>query len=156
MSQSSDLFAAAPPAKRGIGGHQSPVNETDTWLTPTISSRRLAALIWTRARHPCHALGRRSLIEPWMKQMVEHGFGTALIFARTETVTFFSTAWEQATAMLFLRGWLTLHREDGTLGDSNSGAPSVLLAYGEADALALCRSGLPRAFVRGWAIQQAA
>jgi hypothetical protein len=180
-----DLFAASPPAKRGIGGHESPVNETDTWLTPPHILKALGRFDldpcaappprpwptadehWTVEHGPLNRpwhgrvwlnppYGRRSIIEPWMNRMAEHGCGTAIIFARTETATFFSTAWQRATAMLFLRGRLTFHRGDGPPGDSNGGAPSVLLAYGEADADALRRSGLPGAFVAGWHVQEAA
>jgi hypothetical protein len=76
-----------------------------------------------------------------------------LIFARTETVIFFETVWERAHAVFFFRGRLAFHRKDGTLprsneGGGNSGAPSVLVAYGEDDARKLEHSGLSGQFVR--------
>lgn len=82
-----------------------------------------------------------------MRRMAAHGCGTALIFARTETVTFFETVWDSATAVLFVRGRLCFHRADGTLpGGSdrggNAGAPSVLVAYGQHDAGRLRACGL--------------
>lgn len=80
--------------------------------------------------------------------MADHGAGTALIFARTETAIFFEAVWERATAVLFLKGRLHFLRADGTLpradvGGGNAGAPSVLIAYGDDDAARLRLSGIP-------------
>lgn len=78
--------------------------------------------------------GGPKIIGPWMRRIAEHGYGTALIFARTETDLFFETVWKRATAVLFLRGRLYFHHVDGKRADANAGAPSVLIAYGGQDA----------------------
>jgi hypothetical protein len=65
----------------------------------------------------------------WLRRLAEHGNGIALIFARTETDTFFRYVWNAAHALLFIKGRLSFHKVDGSIV-SNSGAPSVLIAYG--------------------------
>jgi len=85
---------------------------------------------------------------PFMHRMVEHGHGTALIFARTETRLFHETVWEAASAVLFLRGRLTFLSADGVRAKANAGAPSCLVAYGRTDAEELMYSGLPGYVVR--------
>ncbi|WP_051898627.1 DNA N-6-adenine-methyltransferase [Sciscionella sediminilitoris] len=85
----------------------------------------------------------------WLARLAEHGQGTALVFARTETAWFVSTVWQRATALLFLDGRVHFCRQDG-IAAKNSGAPSVLIAYGHEDARILGRSGLPGAYVTGW------
>lgn len=93
--------------------------------------------------------GGPDIVGPWMRRMADHGNGTALIFARTETEIFFTTVWERASAVLFLRGRLFFHVSEDTYFDrkgkspifvaaggrapANGGAPSVLIAYGDAD-----------------------
>lgn len=87
----------------------------------------------------------------WLAALADQGNGVALIFARTETAAFFRWVWERAHAALFLRGRLNFHVGEAfsqvsyrggravagrtfQVGDrmpKNSGAPSVLLAYGE-------------------------
>lgn len=78
--------------------------------------------------------GGPTIVGPWMRRMADHGTGTALIFARTETDLFFETVWKKATALLFFRGRLHFHHVDGKRAKANAGAPSVLIAYGEEDA----------------------
>lgn len=97
--------------------------------------------------------GPKASIAPWLRRMAEHNQGTALIFARTETAIFFETVWSRAVAILFLRGRLCFYRKDGTLpradtGGGNAGAPSVLVAYGIADASKLSASGLDGQFIQ--------
>lgn len=82
----------------------------------------------------------------WMKKMAEHGNGTALIFARTETATFFPWIWEYAIALLFLRGRIAFYTKEGFRGGA-AGAPSVLVAYGFHDALILKRSDLDGKYI---------
>jgi hypothetical protein len=84
----------------------------------------------------------------FMGRMAEHGRGTALIFARTETRTFFDCVWDRASALLFLAGRLNFYTAEGKLGGANAGAPSVLCAYGEVDADILKSCGLDGQFVR--------
>lgn len=86
--------------------------------------------------------------KPFMRRMVDHHNGTALIFARTETKLFNETVWEAATAILFLKGRVTFLDSSGKPAKANSGAPSCLVAYGPDDAGALCSSGLPGFYIR--------
>jgi hypothetical protein len=75
----------------------------------------------------------------WMERMADHGNGVSLIFARTETATFFPWVWDYASALLFLKGRLNFYTKEGRRGGT-AGAPSVLIAYGKgnADVLATC------------------
>jgi len=160
----------------GIGGHHLPRFRTDTWLTPPDVLAVLGRFEldpcaapeprpWPTAdRHFVRAddglaqpwagrvwlnppYGGPSVIGPWMRRMIEHGQGTVLIFARTDTVTFHETVWRAATAVLFLHGRLHFHRADGSRAPINSGGPSCLAAYGARDAAILARFGLAGALV---------
>ncbi|MBU8540222.1 phage N-6-adenine-methyltransferase [Falsiroseomonas tokyonensis] len=164
--------------KRGMGGHHSHASDTTVWLTPPELLASLGAFDldpcaapeprpWpTAAVH--YGLAENGLMRPWagrvwlnppygavvsapfMRRMVEHGRGTALIFARTETALFRETVWRAASALLFLAGRLYFHRPNGDRAEANAGAPSVLVAYGAEDAAHLRDCGLPGAFVHGW------
>jgi hypothetical protein len=81
----------------------------------------------------------------WLARLAEHGDGIALTFARTETEMFFREGWAKASGMLFLKGRLFFHHVTGERAKHNSGAPSVLIAYGDANVEALRSSGLPGA-----------
>lgn len=150
-------LTSATPARRAMGSHQSHRAGTTTWLTPPHILAALgdfdldpcAAPGWPTARHH-YALPTDGLAEPWhgrvwlnppygleawtwLDRLAEHGQGTALIFARTETAGFVEQVWKKATALLFLHGRLHFHYPDGTRAKANSGAPSVLVAYGKQD-----------------------
>lgn len=71
---------------------------------------------------------------PWLARLSDHGDGIALIFARTETAGFHEWVWPCAAGLLFLEGRLYFRRPDGTQAKGNAGAPSVLVAYGDANA----------------------
>ena len=96
----------------------------------------------------------------WLGKLADHGDGLALVFARTETKGFVAQAWERAAGLLFLTGRLTFLRPDGTHprdeGGGNSGAPSVLIAYGQRALERLESSGLAGALVTGWSMAGAA
>ena len=83
----------------------------------------------------------------WMRALAVHGQGTALIFARTETTLFHEWVWPHASALLFMKGRVTFLTPGGERSKANSGAPSVLIAYGQRDAEALRESGIPGAYV---------
>lgn len=150
-------------AYSGIGSHQSPRNATDIWLTPPDIIHALGpfdldpcaapnprpwdtaighytlpqdglTLPWKGRVWLNPPYGNPAIVAPWMRRMVEHGNGIALIFARTETEMFFETVWKAADACFFLGGRLHFHRADGSRAGNNSGAPSVLVAYGARDA----------------------
>lgn len=158
-----------------MGSHQSAAMKTDVWLTPPNIVRALGTFDldpcaapeprpWpTAARHICLpedglAAQWAGLVwcnppysreaEQWLRKMSEHGNGIALVFARTETEWFWDTVWRSptATAVLWLEGRLHFHHADGTRARANSGAPSVLVAYGRQAAARLLSSNLDGAF----------
>lgn len=165
--------AAAMRVGVGMTGAHKAIPNKDEWLTPPYVIAALGAFdldpcspinrpVDTAARHLTIAddglaaewSGRVWLNPPygdqtghWLERLVNHGRGTALIFARTETDTFFQYVWNAATAVFFFRGRLTFHNVDGTPGTGNAGAPSCLVAYGADDAKALRASGLPGHFL---------
>lgn len=78
----------------------------------------------------------------WMKKMAEHNNGIALIFARTETNTFFKWIWPYAKGIMFIKGRLKFYNVDGTRAENCAGAPSCLVAYGENNAKILESSSI--------------
>ena len=162
----------------GIGSHQKPNRgATDDWLTPLAMIRSLGkfdldpacpvGMPWRTAEKMLTPLedglaqnwnGRVWLNPPygpqtgkWLKRLAEHpDGGTALIFARIETDAWKKWVWSRAQAILFLEWRIHFHRLDGSRAPHNSGAPSALVAYGNADTLALCNSGLAGQLVFGW------
>jgi hypothetical protein len=78
----------------------------------------------------------------WMSKLQKHGNGIALIFARTETRLFFEHIWDKADAILFVKGRIKFYHVSGKQGGT-PGAPSVFVAYGKENALALKNSGIP-------------
>lgn len=171
----------------GIGGHHSNRAATVEWLTPpeTIAplgpfdldpcapivqpyptaartftilddglSQQWDGRVWL---NPPYANG---VVEKWLARLAEHGRGTALIFARTETDAFFRWVWERAAAVLFMRGRINFHVGEafsviktrrtflaGDKADGNAGAPTVLCAYGADDADILAECGIEGQFV---------
>jgi hypothetical protein len=148
---------------RSMGSHQSARAKSDTWLTPPEILLALGAFdldpcaaplprpwptateMWTREDSPltrpwkgriwCNPpFGPKAVVIAFMRRVAEHNNGIALLFARTETELFFETVWGRASAVLFLKSRPHFHRQDGTRARANSGAPVVLIAYGEADA----------------------
>lgn len=153
----------------GIGGHQRAFEgRTNEWLTPPEIIRVLGPFDldpcapvnrpWDTALHHftieddglSHRWNGRVWLNPpygphtgkWLEALANHGDGIALVFARTETDMFFRYGWERADAMLFLRGRLNFHYANGDRAKVNAGAPSVLIAYGDANVQSLSASGL--------------
>lgn len=169
------------PLFAGMGGHQAPRRtRTDEWLTPPPVLAALgpfdldpcapAVRPWATARQHYTVrengllqrwFGRvwlnppylRHVIGYWLARMAAHNRGTALIFARTETVAFHRYVWAEASALLFIRGRLDFYTVAGEVGrrpdgsPANFGAPSVLCAYGAADAEVLAFCGIDGQFV---------
>lgn len=174
-----NLFGDATAKRAGIGGHQAPSRKTkDEWLTPPEILKALgpfdldpcapisrpwpmAAEHFTQADNGLWKpwLGRVWCNPPygnyseWLARLAEHGNGIALIFARTETESFFRHVWRRADGLLFLAGRLTFHHTDGRRASANGGAPSVLIAYGTNNAAALKNSGLAGAYIPSAQIQ---
>ena len=164
--------------KSGIGSHQSHRMKNDEWLTPPWILERLGEFDldpcapapdrrpWPTAKKH-YSFAENGLVQPWegrvwlnppygkhaaqwLIRLAQHGNGIALIFARTETDAFFRTVWEKADALLFVRGRLHFYDVNGIEAKSNSGAPSVLIAYGGNNMTLLRNSGIPGAFVQGF------
>lgn len=167
-----DLFGAEHTPRASMGSHQSRGGGADEWLTPPDLLEHLgpfdldpcAPIVrpWdTAKRHYTIAddgmrrvwIGRVWLNPPystagrWLARLAAHGQGTALVFARTETRLWHDHIWPHATGLLFLRGRLHFHYPTGARAPANSGAPSVLVAYGERDAAVLADCAASGAFV---------
>lgn len=170
-----------------IGGHHSPQPASYDWLTPPFVLEalgpfdcdpacppdmpwRTAAVMFTPREdglaqdwrgvtwlNPPY--GQEDVQGPWLRRLVAHGNGFALVFARTETKLFFECVWRSATALLFLEGRLHFHfgapwtgkagrrYAIGERAPHNGGAPSVVIAYGKACAARLLACELAGRYV---------
>ncbi|OBW43511.1 DNA N-6-adenine-methyltransferase (Dam) [Chryseobacterium sp. MOF25P] len=146
--------------KSGIGSHHSANMKKDEWLTPPDVIEALGRFDldpcspinkpWATAKNHFSIKddglsqiwsGRVWCNPPygleaarWLNKLKNHKDGIALIFARTETKMFFDHVWNDADALLFIEGRLYFHHVDGSRAKANSGAPSVLIAYGKSNA----------------------
>lgn len=147
--------------------------ETDIWLTPQPILSALGPFDldpcacaeprpWPTARRhialPDNGLntlwiGRVWLNPPygedvgdWVKRLAHHGEGTALVFARTETIWWHDWIWPYATALLFLKARVRFYNSQGVRARTGV-APSALIAYGTKDAEILRTCGLNGAYV---------
>jgi hypothetical protein len=82
----------------------------------------------------------------WVRRLADHGCGTALIFARTETRMWHEHIWPKASGLLFLRGRLRFCYVTGKPAGT-AAAPSVLVAYGERDAAVLAEEPIVGKYV---------
>lgn len=156
-----------------MGGHQNAVPLKEEWLTPPEIIEALGPFDldpcaavnqpWkTAARH--YTVEDNGLSLPWeglvwcnppyglaaaqwLALCAHHGNAITLIFARTETKMFFDHVWGKADALLFVEGRLHFHHVDGSRAKANSGAPSVLVAYGLCAAMRLAASGIDGKFI---------
>lgn len=78
----------------------------------------------------------------FMEKMALHNDGIGLVFARTETKSFQNYIFPFAESILFIKGRIFFYDANGNRADSNSGAPSVLVSYGEENADAIEDSGI--------------
>ncbi len=102
--------------------------------------RNWAGRVWLNPPY-----GRKTL--DWVRRLGDHGNGIALVFARVDTPLFQDEIFVRASGVLFLRKRIFFIQRDGTRAKSSGGAPSVLVAYGAANMLALQRSGLKGSIV---------
>lgn len=86
-------------------------------------------------------------MELWLKKLKFHGNGIAIIFARTETKCFFEHIWNDAHAVLFVKGRIKFYHISGTQGGT-PGAPSVIIAYGINNAEALKNSNIEGKYLK--------
>lgn len=127
-------------------GHKG---ETDVWLTPLPLLERVGVFDYDPCPHQGHNTASileqkdglkskwqgkvwlnppYSEAEEWLDKLCTHGYGCALVFART------GSAWIQkymraADEICFIRGRISFMRTDGTYGH-NAGADSMILCYG--------------------------
>ena len=85
--------------------------------------------------------------EKWIMRLADHENGVALIYARTETKVFFPWVWDYANAVLFLKGRISFFTKEG-MPSGSSGAPCVLVAYGNSNADILGKCGIEGKFIR--------
>lgn len=157
-----------------MGSHQKTVGSSEVWLTPPEIIHNLGPFDldpcaapsprpWhTATKHVClpedglaaEWSGRVWLNPPygletskWMERLARHNYGTALIFARTETETWHRWVWPVASGILFLRGRITFRFPNGARAKGTAGAPSALVAYGPEDYDRLRASAIAGAFV---------
>lgn len=160
-------------SRGGMGAHQSEEALTVEWLTPPDILNKLGQF----DLDPCSPITRpwptakthftieddglkqewfgRVWCNPpygqetgkWLDKLAKHSNGIALIFARTETKMFFEHVWNKADALLFIERRLFFHRLSGEKAKANSGAPSVLVAYGKNNYIALRECKIPGRFV---------
>jgi hypothetical protein len=83
----------------------------------------------------------------WLNKMKLHNNGIALVFARTETDSFFKNVWEAADAILFLKGRISFCYVDGVAANP-AGAGSCLIAYGNLAVIRL-RTALDSKLIKG-------
>lgn len=144
---------------------------TDIWLTPLALVRSLGTFDLDPCAFPGHKTATRLFTLPetdglledwcgrvwlnppygaecgkWVHRLASHGNGTALVFARLETV-WFQSAVKKASAVFFPKGRISFLRATGEKAASAS-APSAYLAFGEYDAFALSLFKLPGWFIR--------
>jgi DNA N-6-adenine-methyltransferase (Dam) len=159
-----------------LGSHQQCVGKTQTHITPKWLLDRLAGFDldpcaasprpWDCARNNFTEAddglsqrwrGRiwlnppfdRYMVGRWISRLAEHGHGTALLHARTET-EWFQPIWESASGILFLADRIKFCRPDGSEQPANSGAPAVLVAFGDEDLARLRASGIAGTLVTQW------
>lgn len=153
---------------KGMSSHHSASSLKEEWLTPPYIINSLG----TFDLDPCAPINRpwetatnhftikdngltlpwtgRVWLNPpynsstnlWLNKLTSHNNGIALIFARTETKSFFDHVWNKADAILFIKGRLFFHHVDGSPANANAGAPSCLVAYGPNNLLSLQNSDI--------------
>lgn len=90
----------------------------------------------------------------WLEKMADHNNGIALTFGRLEIIPFRKFVYPVATSMLAIYGRLTFLKNiydkrcktgirETVPQKHNSGAPSVLIAYGEQNSEILEKCGIP-------------
>jgi len=83
----------------------------------------------------------------WIEKLKLHNNGIALIFARTETKCFFKHIWDDAEAVLFVKGRIKFYNLDGEQ-KGTPGAPSIFIAYGKENANLLESAKIEGKFIR--------
>lgn len=161
-----------------LGSHQATVGKNQTHLTPRFLLEALGAFDldpcaapkprpWPTARVMNSEVDGDGLAMPWfgrvfcnppfdsrvvgrwVLKLAEHGNGILLIHARTET-RWFAPIWEKADGILFYGKRVKFCTAEGQVQPNCSGAPLVLVAFGQKNLSTLRHCGLPGVLVTGW------
>ena len=159
-----------------LGSHQQAVGRSQVHITPKWIIDRLGPLrrgsLRSRPRPwDCARLNmteeENGLIQPWrgrvwldppfdryevarwISRLAEHGQGTALLHARTEA-GWFEPVWGGASGILFMADRIKFCKPDGREQPANSGAPPVLVAFGNKDLARLRDSNIDGNLVPQW------
>lgn len=89
----------------------------------------------------------RPTIEHFITRMVQHNNGIALLFNRLDNKMFQDVVFPKAKGILFMKGRIKFHREDGTIGES-PGCGSILVAFGEENAETLRSSNIEGRYIQ--------
>jgi hypothetical protein len=135
--------AAATPLRPWDCARENYTEQDDGLSKPS----RAGARVWMNP-----SFDRRG-VSDWVRRLAEHGTGTALLHARTET-SWFSIAWKSASGILFMSERIKFCRPDGREHSFNIGAPPVLVAFGEDDLSRLRASGIRGHLVTAWEVQR--
>ena len=108
------------PINRPWNTAKNHYNELDDGLTKEWIGR-----VWLNPPY-----GRKTF--QWLNKLSSHKNGTALIFARTETIGFHKEIWNKADSIFFFKGRLKFHLVTGEQGGT-ANAPSCLVAYSKYD-----------------------
>jgi hypothetical protein len=85
----------------------------------------------------------------WVTKAADSGNAIVLLHARTEA-GWFEPIWQRASGILFLADRIHFYKPDGTRHPHNSGAPAILVAFGDEALARLRRPGLPGVLVTDW------
>lgn len=132
---------------------QSHVGNTDIWLTPLELVSRLSdcGFDLDPCGHEGHITARNiyhppqdglklpwhgkvylnppySEAEKWVEKLIEHGYGVALLFARTDN-KYFQRMIRACDSIQFIKGRISFIKPDGTK-KSNAGAASIAFFFG--------------------------
>src|SRR5262249_20912995 len=141
-----------------LGSHQQCVGKSQDHITPkkeildrlgpfdfdpagaVIRPWDCARITWTSGglgpgwpEHPFGFLNPpflRYIVGAWVRKAADHGNMIVLLHARLET-EWFEAVWEHASGILFLANRIHFYKPDGTRQPANSGAPAVLVAFGD-------------------------
>lgn len=158
---------------KAMNAHHSAAMKSDTYLTPLWIIQALGSfdldpctpdvMPWQTAAHR-YTKKEDGLLSPWFgrvwlnppygreavrwtRKLSDHGNGTALLLARTETADWFETIWPKADSILFLKGRIYFHDASGKRLPANCGAAPALIAYGEENTTKLIESRIPGKFL---------
>lgn len=144
---------------------------TDTWLTPPWILSALGEFDLDPCAHPANPTAKTRIFPPedglskewfgrvwlnppygrhvraWLEKLSEHGQGTALVFARTDT-SWFQKVISRASAAAFLEKRVRFMRPDLSVSGYHATTGSVLLAFGDRDAEILMNANLS-----GWKVR---